>query len=65
MGPEALAKYLRTTKVEASECNKRPGWGTLDQPQDEHHAGSAERQGMRRRRRMEGSEIAADIDRVG
>ena len=51
MGAEALAKYLRTTKVATRWWklgieNKLPnstssiGWGTLDQPRDEHHNSS-------------------------
>ena len=51
MGAEALAKYLKTTKVATRRklgINDKPanatnaiGWGTLDQPQDEHHNGSS------------------------
>jgi len=52
MGAEALAKYLETTKVATRRwklgINDKPanatnaiGWGTLDQPQDEHHNGSS------------------------
>jgi len=51
MGAEALAKYLKTTKVATRRwklgINDNPanatnaiGWGTLDQPHDEHHNGS-------------------------
>ena len=51
MGAEALANYLKTTKVEETwyiYINDKPGnatnatgWGTLDQHQDEHHDGSS------------------------
>jgi len=52
MGAEALAKYLRTTKVATRRwklgIDNKPanptsvtGWGTLDQPQDEHQNGSS------------------------
>jgi hypothetical protein len=52
MGAEALAKYLRTTKVatrrwklgiddKPASATNATGWGTLDQPQDEHHDGSS------------------------
>jgi len=49
---EALAKYLKTTKVATRRwklgINDKPAnatnairWGTLDQPQYEHHNGSS------------------------
>jgi hypothetical protein len=52
MGAKALAKYLQTTKVATRRwklgIDNKPanptnaiGWGTLDQPQDEHHDGSS------------------------
>jgi len=52
MGAEALAKYLRTTKVATRRwklgIDNKPanptiviGWGTLDQPLDERHNGSS------------------------
>jgi len=54
MGAEALAKYLRTSKVATRRwklgINDKPanatnatGWGTLGQPQDEHHNAPAGR----------------------
>ena len=77
MGAEALAKYLKTTKV----ATRRWKLGINDKPANAAHAtdgahsnsprmnittASAGRQGTRRRRRMEGSEkVAADIDRMG
>jgi len=52
MGAKGLAKYLQTTKVATRRwklgIDNKPanptnaiGWGTLDQPQDEHHDGSS------------------------
>ena len=76
MGAEALAKYLKTTKVAIRRwklgINDKPanatnaiGWGTFDQPQMNIAPAPAGRQGTMRRRRMEGSEkVAADVDRV-
>jgi hypothetical protein len=83
MGAEALAKYLKTTKVATRRwklgIDNKPnsgigiGWGTLDQPQDEHHDGSSgetgdeeeetrrRRQGTGRRRGAGGSGSAGDV----
>jgi len=52
MGAEALAKYLKTTKMatrrwklgiidKPANATNAIGWGTLDQPQDGHHNGSS------------------------
>ena len=52
MGVKALTKYLRTTKIAtrrwklgidnkpANKTRCTTGWGTLGQPQNEHHNGS-------------------------
>ena len=52
MGAKALAKYLQTIKVatrrwklgidnKPANATNAIGWGTHDQPQDEHHDGSS------------------------
>ena len=68
IGVKALKTYLRTTKIATRRLklgiDNKPangvrcttGWGTLVQPQDEHHNGSTSDETGMTMRRVEGSE---------